>query len=436
MIKEKSQNETEQNVANYTEHQAIAESSRCLMCDDAPCREGCPADVKVSEFLRQIRTGDFIGAARTIRNDNIFGSVCARICPTDRLCQKNCSNTSLDEPIDIPGLQKFVCDFQLKNEKQKIEKVADLDKKVAIIGAGPGGLAGAFELRKHGYQVTVFEANDFAGGMLQSGIPSYRLPREIIKSEINLIIDFGVKIVYNHNVKDLKELTKDFDAIYISVGLIKEKAVNIPGNDLPGVYYALDFLKQKYIDNKLSIGKSIAVIGGGDVAMDCARTAIRMDGIQDVYIVYRRSAKEMPAQDIEKEEAEKEGIIFQNLLAPAAIEGNQKVEKLICYQVKLGEPDSSGRRKPIIMENTRVEFEVDNVIFAIGQEADQDFYQKNPELKQNNKGLLEVNPETFETSIANVYAGGDIIGGMTAVESIGNAKKAAKTIHEKLSKGN
>ncbi|MEW5821616.1 MAG: FAD-dependent oxidoreductase [Cyanobacteriota bacterium] len=426
----------EETLQEYTKHQAIAESSRCLMCDEAPCSDGCPANVRVSDFLRRIRYGDFIGAAKIIREDNIFASTCARICPSDRLCQENCSKTEIDIPVDIPGLQKFVCDFQQNKGYKLFSPAKNLSEKVAIIGAGPGGLAAAFELRNLGYQVTVFESKNYAGGQLKSGIPTYRLPRNILDSEIQLILDYGVNIILNSHIENIKDLKKDFDAVYISIGLHKETDVNIPGTDLPGVYYALDFLKQKYITDTVNVGKKIAVIGGGDVAMDCARTAIRLPGVEDVYIIYRRSAKEMPAQAIEIEEAEIEGVIFQNLLAPKAIEGNGKVEKLVCNQVQLGAPDDSGRRKPIVIDNTRVEFAVDNVILAIGQDSDKDFLNKNPDLKVTAKGLININLETYETSIPGVFAGGDVAGSTTAVEAIGDAKNAVNSIHEYLSKGN
>lgn len=423
-------------VDKYTEHLAMTESSRCLMCDDAPCQIGCPANVRVAEFLRKIRTGDFIGAAKIIREDNVFGATCARICPADRLCQEKCSNTKINKPIDIPGLQRFVCDYQQKLGLKVSEKPQELSKKIAVIGAGPGGLAAGFELRKLGYKVTIFEANDYSGGLLKSVIPPYRLPKEIIQAEIDFIIDYGVEIIFNHRIENVNELKKNYDAIYISIGLEKEMPLNLLGNDLPGVFYAIDFLKKNFLKNNLKLGKRVAVIGGGDVAIDCARTALRLSGVQDVFVIYRRSAKEMPAQSSEVDLAEREGIIFQSLLMPFAVEGKGKVEKLICKQVELGQPDESGRRTPNVIENTRVEFFVDNVIFAIGQELDRDFINKNPELKINKKGFVQVNPENYETSIPGVYAGGDIIGGMSAVEAIGNAKKAVKSIHDKLLRGN
>ncbi|MGD9580364.1 MAG: FAD-dependent oxidoreductase [Vampirovibrionia bacterium] len=436
MVEMKKNISLEESIEGYTEQQAIAESSRCLMCDDSPCQSDCPAGVRVPEFLRKIRTGDFLGAARIVREDNVFGASCARICPSDVLCQSHCSNIELDTPVDIPGLQKFVCDYQQKLGLGKIKPEKELSQKIAVIGAGPGGLGAAFELRKEGYQVTVFETTSFAGGLLRSGIPSYRLPRQVLDAEIDFIKDYGVDIKCNQDIKSLSELKKEYDAIYISVGLQKEKIVNIPGNDLPGVYYALDFLKQQYIDGNVNLGKNVAVIGGGDVAMDCARTSVRMPGVENVYIVYRRSVTQMPAQADEIDDAQKEGIIFNNLLAPYAIEGSGKVDKLICNQVRLGEPDDSGRRKPIVIEDSRVEFQVDNVIFAIGQEADKDFYQANTDLKLTKWGTIEVNTDTFETSVSGVYAGGDVVGGMTAVEAIGNGKKAACAIHKNLSKGN
>jgi glutamate synthase (NADPH/NADH) small chain len=436
MVKTNNHQEKEEKLDNYTEYQAISESSKCLMCDDAPCQDGCPANVRVADFLRKIRTGDFIGAAKIIREDNVFGASCARICPSERLCQLHCSNKKQDEPVDIPGLQKFASDYQIKMGLKADKSFSDNGKNVAVIGAGPGGLAAAFEFKKLGYKVTVYEAADFAGGLLKSGIPSYKLDRDIVNCEINFITDYGVDIVFNHRIKNIEELKKSFDAVYISIGMEKEIELDIPGSQLNGVYYALDFLKRKYIKNDVTLGRRVAVIGGGDVAMDCARTAVRMLNVQDVYIIYRRSFKEMPAQDAEIDLAQREGVMFQNLLAPAAIEGKGKVEKLICYQVELGEPDDSGRRKPIIMKDTAVEFNVDNVIFAIGQKADKDFYERNAGLNLTGKGLIEVNPETYETSIPYVYAGGDITGTQTAVESIGNAKKAVRAIHEKLARGN
>lgn len=420
----------------YSDFRAISESSRCLMCDDAPCEEGCPALVRVGDFIRKIKTGDFIGAAKIIREDNVFGASCARICPTERLCQQNCTSNKIDRPIDIPGLQKFVCDYHLKSGLGKLEQSQSTGKKVAIIGAGPGGLAAAFELRKLGYDVTVYEANEYSAGMLRYGIPSYRLSRETIDAEVDFILSYGINIIFNHRINNIKELKKDYDAVFLSIGLEDEKGMDIPGKDLPGVYTALDFLNHKYIKDDLKLGSNIAVIGGGDVAMDCARTAIRMNNVKNVYIVYRRSAKEMPAQEQEKTDAEKEGIIIQNLLLPVAIEGNNKVEKLICNQIELGEPDASGRRKPIALTETRVEFKVDNVVFAIGQDAKEEFIKNNPEIKLNKKELIEVNPDTRETSVPGVFAGGDITGGTTAIEAIGDAKNAVIAIHKNLSRGN
>lgn len=426
----------EEKQEGYTKHQAIAESARCLMCDDAPCMDGCPANVKVADFLRRIRSGDFIGAAKIIREDNVFGATCARICPSERLCQANCTNEKLDKPVDIPGLQKFACDYQMKAGLKFDSKFPQLDKKVAIVGAGPGGLAAAFELRKIGYQVTVFESEKYSGGMLRAGIPSYRLGRDTVDSEINFILESGVNIQFNKNIGSVEDLKKDFDAVYVSVGLNDEKSLNIPGKELAGVYHALDFLNKKFIRDDIKLGKRVAVLGGGDVAMDCARTAVRLPGVQDVYIVYRRSAKEMPAQDIEVELAQKEGVMFQNLLQPASIEGSGKVEKLVCNQVNLGDPDESGRRRPIVNKDTKVEFAVDNVIFAIGQDIDNDFKSSNPSIELDNKGLIKINSETYETTMPGVFAGGDVTGGTTAVESVGFAKKAVKSIDQYLSRRN
>ena len=420
----------------YTGFKAITESAKCLMCDDAPCQEGCPAKVKISLFLRQIRTGDFIGAAKTIREDNVFGSTCARICPSQRLCQKNCNSSKIGMPIDIPGLQEFVCDMHLKAGLKPVNQPNQLNKSIAIVGAGPGGLAAAFELRKLGYQVTIFERQKEIGGMLKLCLPDYRLPRDILDSEISFITDYGVKIIFEKDIIKVKELQNKFDAVYLSVGLQYDLCLDIPGNNLDGVMTALNFLTNKYVNNSIKLGKNVAVIGGGDVAMDCARTAIRYPNVENVYLIYRRSAKEMPAQPIEKDQAEKEGIIFHNLLAPTSIEGNNVVQKLNCIQTVLAKPDSSGRRSPVVVDNTLVTFDVDNVIFAIGQQPSNEFILNNPDLKTNKKGLLEIDSETFETTVRGVFAGGDIVGTTTAIESIGNAKKAAYSIHSYLSGSN
>jgi len=408
---------------------ALKEASRCLFCHDAFCVENCPAGIDVVNFIRKIKTKNFIGAIRAIREANPFGATCARICPSEALCEKQCSRGGIDEPIAIRALQRFVTDIELKKGIKPIISKKKKDKKVGIIGSGPAGLSCAMELAKMGYHVVVFEERQKPGGLLRYAIPRYRLPEDVLQREIDAV---GKSVEIKTNIKVGREIPLDsiiaeYDAIFLACGLRKAIKMNIPGENLKGVIFADELLYQINSGKKPRFqDKTVIVIGGGNVAIDCACSARRL-GSKKVMIIYRRSKAEMPAWESEYELACKEGIEFHWLTLPKAIRGNQKVEKIECIKMKLGEPDESGRRQPIQIPGSEFEIQADIVVEALGQEIDEELIAKLNIRSEG--GRVVINGETGQTSNPKIFAGGDIVnGGKTAVEAVGEGKRAAHGI--------
>jgi dihydropyrimidine dehydrogenase (NAD+) subunit PreT len=395
---------------------AIEEASRCLLCYDAPCSQGCPAGTNPGKFIRSIRFRNFKGAAETIREANILGGVCARICPYDKTCEEACSRTEIDKPIQIGKLQRFATDFEKAVGMKILEKTETVKEKVAIIGSGPAGLAAAASLALKGYQVSVFEEKAVPGGVLSYGIVPSRLPQEVVDQEIQYVKDLGAAFVLNCKVgkditlEELKE--KGFEAFFLAVGLQKSKGIDIPGIELDGVMYALDYLAEaKPNKGNFDAGKNIIIIGGGDVAMDCATTAKLLG--DRATIVYRRRLQDMPANKREIAHVQSIGVDLNTTFVPAEIIG--KDGKVVAFKA-VGKDEESV-----------LQLKADKVVFAIGQEVeDIDFVS---EIKVNDKKLVMIEEATCRTNIENVFAAGDVTnGGKTVVQAVAEGKAGAEGI--------
>jgi len=431
----------------YTEEMAKEEAQRCLQCKHRPCVSGCPVNVKIPDFIKLVAEGDFEGAYRKIKETNALPAICGRVCPQENQCEKFCVRAKKGEAVGIGRLERFVADWHMQNIKETVEKPQSNGKRVAIIGAGPAGLTCAGDLAKLGYEVTAFEAFHTPGGVLMYGIPEFRLPKAIVQKEIDSLKELGVEIKTNMvigKIYSIDELMEEgYEAIFIGSGAGLPNFMNIPGENLNGVYSANEFLtrinlmkayKFPEYDTPVRIGRKVAVIGGGNVAMDAARSAKRL-GADEVYIIYRRSEEEMPARLEEVHHAKEEGIQFKMLTNPTAILGTEDgwVRAIKCVKMELGEQDSSGRRRPIVKEGSEHEMEVETVIVAIGQSP-------NPLIKSTTEGLqthkwggISVEEETGATSKEGVYAGGDAVtGAATVILAMGAGKTAAKSIHEYL----
>ncbi len=403
-------------VAGFTHRTAMEEAARCLLCIDAPCSQGCPAGTDPGKFIRSIRFRNVKGAAETIRENNILGGTCARVCPYDRLCEEFCSRCGIDKPIQIGKLQRYAIEqeeaFNMQTLKAPAEKKAG---KVACVGAGPASLACASELAKAGYNVTIFEREAEAGGVLTYGIVPTRLPKKVVDHDIKMVKDLGVAFEFNKEVKEAD--LADFDAVFVGVGLWGAKIPDIKGKDLKNVYAAVDFLKQaRTLEDKFTPGENVIVVGGGDVAVDCAVSA-KLAGAKNVRIVYRRTIEEAPANMTEFEYALSLGIGITTEMAPAELVGTDKVE----FAMFDGRDGVSGAK-----------FKADAVVFAIGQgpEAVDGFAA----VATDDKGSVKVS-EQFETNNEKVFAAGDIVnGGKTVVEAVAEGKAAAASIMAYLEK--
>lgn len=431
----------------YTLEQAIDEAERCLHCKNSPCMKGCPVMVNIPQFIQKVKEGDFEGAYQIIAQSSSLPAVCGRVCPQENQCEKYCVRAIKGEPVGIGRLERFVADYHNKNCTEKPVKPTPNGKKVAVIGSGPAGLACAGDLAKKGYEVTIFEAFHTAGGVLVYGIPEFRLPKNIVQKEIDGLIDLGVKVQTNMvigKVISIDELIEEykFDAIFIGTGAGLPKFMNIPGENFNGVYSANEFLTRINLmkaykegaSTPIKRGKKVVVVGGGNVAMDAARCAKRLGG--EVHIVYRRTLNELPARKEEVEHAMEEGIIFDLLTNPTAVNGDEQgwAKSVTCVKMELGEPDASGRRRPVVIDGSEFDIEADVVIMALGTSP-------NPLIKSTTKGL-EVNKhggiiadENGLTSVKAVYAGGDAVtGAATVILAMGAGKTAAKAIDEFLTK--
>ncbi|MEM3365419.1 MAG: NAD(P)-dependent oxidoreductase [Candidatus Methanomethyliaceae archaeon] len=426
-------------VSNLHDRLAVYEASRCLMCFDAPCISACPAGINIPEFIYRIKTGNFYGAAKVIRESNILGGECGYVCPVERLCESKCVRRNLnEEPVAISMLQRFAYEKEKLKGLVKFPKSRSKNKKVAVVGAGPAGLSAAYELARMGYGVTVFDANPKPGGLLLYGILPWKAPWSVPESEIDLIKEYGINFVTNKKITDLKSLLKEYDAVFVGIGATKSQKLGIPGEDLNGVYPAQEFLQSvakwlmgegKAPDLK---GKRVAVIGGGDTAIDAACASVRL-GAERVYIVYRRSFAEMPAVPYGRNQAREEGVEFLLLTAPVRILGEKSVEAIECVKMELTEPDSSGRRGVKPIKGSEFRLGVNSVIVAIGQKPDEELLKSYG--VKTEKGLIVVD-ENFSTSIKGIFAGGDAVnGGETVVEAVAEGKKAATAIDKFLSGG-
>jgi len=431
----------------YTEEMAMLEAKRCLNCKKALCVSGCPVNVHIPEFIMKTAEGKFEEAYEIIAKTNSLPAVCGRVCPQENQCEGKCVLGKKDESVAIGRLERFVADYHLKHgeTKAQIAKAKPNGKKVAVIGSGPAGLACAGDLADKGYDVTVFEAFHKAGGVLTYGIPEFRLPKSIVDKEISSLESKGVKIVTNTVIGRsvyTDELFKEgFEAIFIGTGAGLPQFLGIPGENLLGVYSANEYLTRinlmkAYLpdyDTPIIRAKKVAVIGGGNVAMDAARCAKRM-GAEEVYIIYRRSMDELPARKEEIHHAEEEGIVFKLLRNPLAITGNEEgyVNGIICAEMELGEADESGRRRPIETGNNSV-IDIDAVIVAIGTSPNPLIKSTTEGLETNKKGCI-VADEGMATSRKAIYAGGDAVtGAATVILAMGAGKTAAKSIDEYLS---
>ena len=436
----------------YTRENAIREASRCLQCKNMPCVEGCPVNITIPAFIKKIKEGDFMGAIHTIKETNALPAVCGRVCPQETQCESKCILGKKGEPVAIGRLERFVADYELQQGDVRVPELPKpTGKKVAIVGAGPAGLTVAGEMAKKGHEVTVFEALHKAGGVLVYGIPEFRLPKSIVQREVDYVGKLGAKIkvdtIVGQTVTMDELFAQGYDAIFIGTGAGLPYFLNIPGENLNGVYSANEFLTRSNLmkaylfpeyDTPVRVGSKVAVIGGGNVAMDSARVAKRLGG-ENVYLVYRRSRDEMPARAEEAHHAEEEGIDFRLLTNPIRVVGDDKgwVKGLECVKMELGEPDASGRRRPVEIKGSNHIIDVGVVIVAIGQGPNPILTQSTEGLKLRKSGNIEADPETGKTSKKGVFAGGDIVtGAATVILAMGAGRKAAAAIDEYLKTGN
>ncbi|MBR5981804.1 MAG: NADPH-dependent glutamate synthase [Firmicutes bacterium] len=434
----------------YTKEMALDESQRCLNCKNHPCTQGCPVQIDIPAFIKKISEEDFEGAYNVIAKDSSLPAVCGRVCPQENQCEKYCVRGIKGEPVGIGRLERFVADWHNENTKEAPVKPASNGHKVAIIGSGPSGLTCAGDLAKKGYEVTVFEALHTAGGVLVYGIPEFRLPKAIVQKEVDGLKALGVKVETNTVIGktvSVDELMSDefgFEAVFIGSGAGLPSFMNIPGENLKAVYSANEFLTRINLmkayregaDTPIKHSNSVAVVGGGNVAMDAARCAKRL-GAEHVYIVYRRSEAELPARREEVEHAKEEGIEFMLLNNPVEILGGEDrfVNGIKCIKMELGEPDASGRRRPVEIPGSEFVLDVDCVIMAIGTSPNPLIKNTTAGLETNKKGCIVAEEETGKTSKDMVYAGGDAVtGAATVILAMGAGKTAAKAIDEALSK--
>lgn len=432
----------------YTEEMALDEAQRCLNCKHKPCMQGCPVSVKIPEFISLVAKGDFEGAYQKIKETNSLPAVCGRVCPQEKQCESKCVRGIKGEPVGIGRLERFVADYHMNNVKDTVEKPESNGKKVAVVGSGPSGLTAAGDLAKMGYDVTVYEAFHTAGGVLMYGIPEFRLPKAIVQREIETLKEMGVDIETNVIVGKtitVDELLEDmgYDAVYIGSGAGLPSFMGIEGESLNGVYSANEFLtrinlmkgyKFPEYDTPVYVGKNVAVLGGGNVAMDAARSAKRL-GAENVYIVYRRGEEELPARREEVEHAKEEGVVFKLLQNPTKFIGNDEgwLTNMEVIHMELGEPDESGRRRPVKIEGSEEILDIDTAVVAIGQTPNPLIRKTTKGLETNRKGCIIADEETGKTSREHVYAGGDVVtGAATVILAMGAGKAAAKAIDDEV----
>lgn len=447
-------------VLGYSEDEALQEAARCIQCKNPTCISGCPVNIDIKKFIYHLSQKDYKSAYFTIREKNDFPSICGRVCPAEYQCRKACVFTKKGSPfasenaINIHFLERFAGDYGMNSDleipSQRNPKLSR--RRVAVVGSGPAGVCCAGELARQGIKVTIFEALHKPGGVLRYGIPPFRLPRKILDFELDCLKKLGVEIVPNYIIgksKSLDQLMKEgYDAVFLGLGAGVPTFLGINGENLCNIYSANEFLtrvnlmsayKFPEFHTPVNIGKSIIVIGGGNTAMDAARAALRLQKMQgmepDTSIVYRRTEVELPARRLEIEHAREEGVKFRFLVQPEEFVGDDAgfVKKLRCLECKLGEPDASGRRRPIAVPDSDFYLDSDMAVIAIGLLANQVLTRVTPQIKTDKYSDVVVNRDTMETSVEKVYAGGDIVGGEgTVIEAMGMAKRAAKAIVESL----
>jgi len=431
----------------YPPELAQLEASRCLQCKKPKCIEGCPVEIDIPAFVKKIAEGDFVGAARKLKERNSLPAVCGRVCPQEDQCEKVCIVGKKDQPVAIGRLERFAADWERdKGEVTVPEKAPSTGKKVAVVGSGPAGLTLGGDLILKGHQVTIFEALHKTGGVLIYGIPEFRLPKDIVQAEVNYLIKLGVKVEVNcviGRIETVDELLQEYDAVFLGLGAGLPQFLNVPGENLCGIYSANEYLTRSNLmkaylfpkyDTPIAQGKNVAVFGAGNVAMDSARTALRL-GANTVRIIYRRSRDEMPARIEEVHHAEEEGVQFYLLTAPTRFLGDDNgwVTGVECLRMELGEPDESGRRRPIPVKGSEFQLECDLAVVAIGAGANPLLPTTTPGLELNKRGYIVADLETGKTTKPGVWAGGDIVtGSATVILAMGAGRKAANSIHEYL----
>jgi len=431
----------------YTEDLALAEAARCLDCKNSPCVKGCPVEIDIPGFIRQIRDRDYRAAIGVIRQKNSLPAVCGRVCPQEEQCEKLCTLGKKHSPVAIGRLERFAADWERANRPvSTMPQHRPEGRRVAVVGSGPAGLTVAGDLAKQGCRVTVFEALHKPGGVLVYGIPEFRLPKAIVQEEVDYIAKLGVEfrtnVIVGRTVTIDELMAEGYDAVFVGSGAGLPKFKGIPGEQLNGVVSANEFLTRSNLMKAydfpnyvtpIRVGKRVAVIGAGNVAMDSARTALRL-GAEDVSIVYRRSRQEMPARIEEVENAEEEGVQMRLLTDPIRLEGADGwVQSMVCLRMELGEPDASGRPSPVPVEGSEFELPVDTVVVAIATSANPLIRQTTPDLACNKHGYIVADEETGKTSKAGVWSGGDIVtGAATVILAMGAGRKAARDIDRYL----
>ncbi len=435
----------------FTPEMAKIEASRCLQCKKPQCVEGCPVNVNIPGFIVHVAAGNFLEAIKVIKESNSLPAVCGRVCPQESQCEAKCILGKKFEPVAIGKLEGFVADYEREKEHLPAPvPAAAKNKKIAVIGSGPAGLTVAGECAKAGYSVTVYEALHTPGGVLVYGIPEFRLPKKIVSYEIDALAAMGVEFINNRVVglsETLADVMERFDAAFVATGAGLPSFLNIPGENLQGVYSANEYLTRVNLmkaykfpeyDTPVIRGVSMAVFGGGNVAMDSARTAVRL-GSKEVHLVYRRSKEEMPARAEEVHHAEEEGVIFDLLANPVRLIGdeNGRLTGVECIRMELGEPDESGRRKPVEKKGSEFIIKIDAAIIAVGNGSNPILQKTAPDLKCNKWGNIIADESTMKTSVKGVFAGGDIVtGAATVIQAMGAGRKAAKGIMDYLETGN
>ncbi len=432
----------------YTVENAIAEANRCLDCKKPLCVEGCPVEIDIPGFIRAIAEGDFELGIKILKEKNCLPAVCGRVCPQEEQCESRCILLKKGAPIAVGRLERFAADWEARQDSIQTPSLKEkTGKKVAVIGSGPAGVTVAGDLTLLGHDVTMYEALHEPGGVLTYGIPEFRLPAKVVTREIDNLQKLGVKLVCNFVVGktySLQKILKEFDAVFVGTGAGLPWFMNIPGENLNGVYSANEYLTRVNLMRGFEYPKTytpvvrhkrVAVVGGGNVAMDCARTALRL-GAEKVAIVYRRSENELPAREEEYENAVEEGVKFHFLTLPEKLYGNDEgwLKEIECSRMELGEPDASGRRRPVRIDNSEFIMKMDACIIAIGNSPNPIIPQTTPDLKVSKWGTIEVDEETLKTSVDRVWAGGDIVtGAATVILAMGAGRRAARSMHEYLS---